>query len=83
MSDGPSWAEILDNIQHSHDRIVRVNDDLIERVVLTREVIAVSRALMRQADGLIANGYRMGVQTEPREGPIVYPGDWPSGASSL
>lgn len=83
MPDGPSRAEILDNIQHSHHRIMRVNDELIERVVLTREVIAVSRALMRQADGLIANGHRMGVQTEPREGPIIDPGDWPSGASSL
>jgi hypothetical protein len=55
-----------------------MHDEMIERVILTREVIELSRAMMRQVDGLLANGHRTGVQTDSRGGQINDPGNQPS-----
>jgi hypothetical protein len=58
-----------------------MHDEMIERVILTREVIELSRAMMRQVDELLANGYGTAVRPESRGGQINDPGDWPSRAS--
>jgi hypothetical protein len=60
-----------------------MHDEMIERMVLTREVIAVSRAMMRQVDRLLAYGRRTTVQTELRNGPIIGPRDLSSRASPV